>query len=76
MAFINKELNNKDESLELFNLINDRNYYYDALLNMILIKYKDDKKKAFSFLKEIIIMKNTSGEFDFSTDEGKIFKKY
>ena len=30
MAIINKELNNKDESFRLFNLINDRNYYYDA----------------------------------------------
>ena len=62
MAFINKELNKKDESLRLFNLINDRNYYYDALLNMILIKYNDDKEKAFGFLKEAIIDENTSQE--------------
>ena len=62
MAFINKELNNIDESLRLFNLINDRNYFYDALLNIILIKYKDDKKKAFSFLKEAIIYENSSQE--------------
>jgi len=62
MAFINKELNKKDESLRLFNLINDRNYYYDALLNMILIKYYDDKKKALIFLKEAIINENTSQE--------------
>ena len=62
MAFINKELNKKDESLRLFNLINDRNYYYDALLNMILIKYNDDKEKAFGFLKEAIINENTSQE--------------
>ena len=62
MAFINKELNKKDESLRLFNLINDRNYYYDALLNMIFIKYNDDKEKAFGFLKEAIINENTSQE--------------
>ena len=62
MAFINKELNNKDESLRLFNLINDRNYYYDALLNIILIKHKDDKQKALSFLKEAIINENSSQE--------------
>ena len=62
MAFINKELNNIDESLRLFNLINDRNYFYDALLNIILIKFKDDKQKAFSFLKEAIIYENSSQE--------------
>ena len=62
MAFINKELNNIDESLRLFNLINDRNYFYDALLNVILIKHKDDKQKAFNFLKEAIIYENSSQE--------------
>ena len=59
MAIINKELNYKDESFRLFNLINDSNYYYDALLNIILIKHKDDKKKAFSFLKEASLLKIT-----------------
>ena len=48
--------------MRLFNLINDRNYYYDALLNIILIKYKDDKQKAFGFLKEAIINENSSQE--------------
>jgi tetratricopeptide (TPR) repeat protein len=62
MAFINKELNNKDESLRLFKLIDDRYYYYDALLNIILIKYDDDKQKALSFLKDAIINENLSQE--------------
>lgn len=62
MAFINKELNNKQESLRQFKLIDDRNYYYDALLNMILIKYEDDKPKAISYLNEVIINENSPQE--------------